>query len=222
MNSAIRHSLHNQHCSLTPHVPRALYLRATQQNYSTTDIWADALLNKSAHASDSLGSTHALFAQELARIANSKGVLTTCVESSLPYRNTGTDNQTWKQADMMTLTGCGVTPNAQRNFSVGTRLIMDVTMGNVFDTHHCGTTISNQIHFWAFQIPNAFNTQTIINDSVWPLLHPIVANSLEQFDTLRFLLNLVDHQGKNTFGFIIDSPSNTTSQISPSICSTGK
>ncbi len=31
-------------------VPHALYLRATQPNYTTTDVWADALLNKSAHA----------------------------------------------------------------------------------------------------------------------------------------------------------------------------
>ena len=34
----------------------------------------------------------------------------------------------------MPLIGCGVTPNAQRNFTVDTRLIMDVTIGHVFDT----------------------------------------------------------------------------------------
>ena len=36
----------------------------------------------------------------------------------------------------MALTGCEVIPNAQRNFSVDTRLIMDVTIGHVFNTHH--------------------------------------------------------------------------------------
>ena len=102
----------------------------------TNAKWADELLNKSAHASDSRHTTHAIFAQELTKIANNSGVLTTCVESRLPYRDAGIDNPTRKRADMMTLTGYGVTPNAQRNFSTDTRLIMDVTIGHVFDTHH--------------------------------------------------------------------------------------
>ncbi len=54
----------------------------------------------------------------------------------LPYRDAGIDNPTRKRADMMTLTGCGVTPNPQRNVSTDTRLIMDVTIGHVLDTHH--------------------------------------------------------------------------------------
>jgi hypothetical protein len=117
-------------------VPRALYLLATQPNYVTPDIWADTLLNKSAHASDSRSTTHALFAQELTQMANNSGVLSTCVESRLPYRDAGINKPTRKQADMMTLTGYGVIPNAQRNFSANTRLIMDVTIGHVFDTDH--------------------------------------------------------------------------------------
>ncbi len=124
-----------------------MFLQTTQPNYTNTDKWADKLLNKSAHASDSRHTTHAIFAQELTeiannfaqeltKIANNSGVLTTCVESLLPHRDAGIDNPTRKRADMMTLTGCGVTPNAQRNFSTDTRLIMDVTIGHVFDTHH--------------------------------------------------------------------------------------
>ncbi len=63
---------------------------------------------------------------------------------------------------MMTLAGCGVAPNAQRNFSVDTRLIMDVTNGNVFDTH----TISNH---GPLQVLNASNMQNITKDSAWLL-----------------------------------------------------
>ncbi len=80
--------------------------------------------------------SHAFFAQELTKKANNSGILTTCVESRLPYRDARIDNPTRKQADKMTLTGCGVTPNAQRIFSRDTRLIMDVTIKHVFDTHH--------------------------------------------------------------------------------------
>ncbi len=67
---------------------------------------------------------------------DNSGVLTPCVESSLPYCDAGTDNPTRKRADRMTLTGCGDTPNAKHIFSVNPRLIMDVTIRHVFDTHH--------------------------------------------------------------------------------------
>jgi hypothetical protein len=58
--------------------PYALFLRTTQPNYTNTDKWADELLNKSAHASASRPTTHAFFSQELTKIANNSGVLTTC------------------------------------------------------------------------------------------------------------------------------------------------
>jgi hypothetical protein len=92
-------------------VPHALYLQATQPNYTTTVIWADTHLNKSSHASDSRSTTHALFAQELTKIANNSGVLSTCVESSLPYRDAGIDKPTRRRADMMTLTELFLTYN---------------------------------------------------------------------------------------------------------------
>jgi hypothetical protein len=118
-------------------IPYALYLRATQQNNATTDIWAYALLNKSAYASDSRGTTHAFFLQKnLQKIANNSSVLTPFVESRLPYRDAGIVKLIRKRADMMTSTGCKVIPNAQRNFSANTRLILEVTIGHVFDTHH--------------------------------------------------------------------------------------
>ena len=194
-------------------VPHALYLRATQPNYITADIWADALLNKSAHASDSRSTTHALFAQELTKMANNSGVLSTCVESRLPYRDAGIDKPTRKRADMMTLTGCGVIPNAQRNFSANTRLIMDVTIGHVFDTHHNfkPNTLRNLAASKCIKYAEHYQRQRLA-------FAPIVTNTLGQFgaDTLQFLWNLADHQAQNTFGFTIDSPVNDTlSQLSP-------
>jgi hypothetical protein len=69
-----------------------------------------------AHAAKTRNSTHMLFAQELTQIANSCGIPSTCVESRLPYRDEGVTKPTSKRADMMTLTGCGISPNAQYNF----------------------------------------------------------------------------------------------------------
>ena len=194
-------------------VPHTLYLLATQPNYITIDIWADALLNKSAHASDSRSTTHALFAQELTKIANNSGVLSTCVESRLPYRDAGIDKPTRKRADMMTLTGCGVIPNAQRNFSAKTRLIMDVTIGHVFDTHHNfkPNTLRNLATSKCIKYAEHYQRQRLA-------FAPIVANTLGQFgaDTLQFLWNLADHQAQNTFGITIDAPVNDIlSQLSP-------
>jgi hypothetical protein len=194
-------------------IPHALFLQTTQPNYTNTDKWADELLNKSAHASDSRHTTHAIFAQELTKIANNSGVLTTCVESRLPYRDAGIDNPTRKRADMMTLTGCGVTPNAQRNFSTDTRLIMDVTIGHVFDTHHNfkPNTLQNMANSKCLKYATHYQRQRLA-------FAPIVANTLGQFgaDTLQVLWNLADHQAQNAFGFTIDSPANVAlSQCSP-------
>jgi hypothetical protein len=106
---------------------------------------------------------------------------------------------------MMTLTGCGVTPNAQRIFLTDTRLIMNVTIGHVFDTHH---------NFKPNTLQNMANSKCLkyeTHDQQQRLAFvPIVANTLGQFgaDTLQVLWNLADHQAQNAFGFIIDSPAN--------------
>jgi hypothetical protein len=101
-------------------------------------------LNKSAHAAETRNSTHMLFAQELTQIVNSCGIPSTYVESRLQYRDEGVTKPTRKRADMMTLTGCGISPNAQYNISTDTRLIMDVTIGHVFDSNHKYTPNSLQ------------------------------------------------------------------------------
>ncbi len=121
------------------------------------------------------------------------------MEYRLPYRDAGTENPTRKRAYMMALTGC-----AQCNFSVDARLIMDVTIGHVFDTHH---------NFKTNTLRSLSNSKCIKYTEHYQQQHlafaPIVA------DTLQVLRNLADHQGKNTFGFAIDLPANTTSQFSP-------
>ena len=94
-------SPNNKHLSIGIPVPHALYLRNTQPAYATTDIWADDLLNKSAHASDTRSSTHTLFAQELSQIANNNGILLKCVESRLLFQDEGITEPTRKRADMM-------------------------------------------------------------------------------------------------------------------------
>ena len=194
-------------------VPHALYLRDTQPAYSTTDIWADALLNKSAHASDTRNSTHALFAQELTQIANSNGIPSTCVESRLPFRDEGTTKPTRKRADMMTLTGCGISPNAQYNFSKDTRLIMDVTIGHIYDSKHNykPDNLQNMAGSKCFKYARHYRRQRLA-------FAPIVANSLGQFgaDTLQLLWNLADHQATTSFGFAIDVDDTQTFSSPPS------
>jgi hypothetical protein len=104
---------------------------------------------------------------------------------------------------MMTLTGCGVNSNAQRNFLADTRLIMDVTIGHVFDTHHNfkPNTLLSLSNSKCLKYAKHYQRQRLA-------FAPIVANTLGQVgpDTIQFFWNLADHEAKNTFGFTIDSP----------------
>ena len=75
-------------------------------------------------------------AKELSNIANECGISTTCNESKLPYRDAGLPNQTRKRADMMASQGGCVQPNHHLNFSLSILLIMDVTIGHVYNVHH--------------------------------------------------------------------------------------
>jgi hypothetical protein len=91
----------------------------------------------------------------------------------------------------MTLTGCGVIPNAQRNFSVHTRLIMDVTIGHVFDPHDSfkPNKLLNLANSKRTKYAEHYQQQLLA-------FAPVVATSLGQFcaDTLQFLWNLANHQ----------------------------
>jgi len=95
----------------------------------------------------------------------------------------------------MTLTRCGVSPNAQRNFSTDTRLIMDVTIGHVYDTHHQykSDTLQRMTNSKNVKYAQHYQSQRLA-------FAPIVANSLGQFgaDTLQFLWNLADNHAQST------------------------
>ncbi len=82
----------------------ALNLQATQPEHSNTDIWADSLLNKSAHAAKTHKSTCTKFVQELTKIANEFGIPTTCNEYRLPYREEGLNQQSRTRAHLRILT----------------------------------------------------------------------------------------------------------------------
>ena len=117
-------------------LPHALYLKAHVEKYANIDEWGDFLLNDPAHAGTSRKLTHDKFAKELSKTANECGMATTCKESQLPYRDQGRPDQSRKRADMMTFSGGCVRENQRLNFNKNTRLIMDVTIGHVFDTRH--------------------------------------------------------------------------------------
>ncbi len=61
---------------------------------------------------------------------------TTCKESQLLYRDQGRPDQSRKRADMMTFSGGCLRENQRLNFTKTTRLVLDVTIGNVFDSQH--------------------------------------------------------------------------------------
>jgi len=99
---------------------------------------------------------------------------------------------------MMTLAGCGVTPNAQRNFTADTRLIMDVTIGHVWDLHHQykSDTLQHMTNSKNAKYAEQYQSQRYA-------FAPIVANSLGQFgaDTLQLLWNLADNHAQIATGF---------------------
>jgi hypothetical protein len=72
-------------------VPHDRYLQATQPLNANSDIWADTLLNKSAHAVETRKTTHTQFAQQLTRMANECGISTTSTSARIPCtgRNEG-------------------------------------------------------------------------------------------------------------------------------------
>jgi hypothetical protein len=192
-------------------VPHARYLQATQPLYANTDIWADNLLNKSAHAAETRKTTHTQFAQELTRIANECGIPTTCNESRIPYRDEGQNHQSRKRADMMTLTGCGISPNLQLNLHSSTKLVMDVTIGHTY----------NMVHDFK---PNNLRTMETTKRYKYDYHYlrqrlafaPMVANTLGQCgpDLLQFLWNLADHHTRLNLGFSIETTNNLSTQQS--------
>ena len=190
-------------------VPHALYLQATQRQYSNTDVWADSLLNKSNHAADSRKLTHAKLAQELTKIAIECGIPTTCNESRLPYRDEGQDQQSRKRADMMTLTGCGINPNPELDFTSNTRVIMDVTIGHTFTMSH--QYKANNLRTMEATKRRKYNNHYLRQRLAFA---PMVANTLGQCgpDLLQFLWILADHHAQLNMGLPTEMEASLSTQ----------
>ena len=147
-----------------PILPHALYLKAHVEKYANIDEWGDFLLNDPAHAGTSRKLTHNKFA--LSKTANECGMATTCKESQLPYHYQGQPDQSRKRADMTTFSGGCVRENQHLHFNKNTCLIMDVTIGHVFDMLH----IFKRRNIQTMETKNDANTQNITNNNVWLLL----------------------------------------------------
>ena len=80
--------------------------------------------------------THVKSANELTKIANESGLPTTCKEAHLPFRDKGSHDRSRERADMMTHGGGAVSPNLRLNFTKNTRLIMDSTIGHIYNSEH--------------------------------------------------------------------------------------
>ena len=174
-------------------LPHALYLKAHVEKYAHIDEWGDFLLNDSAYAGTSRKLTHNKFAIELSKIANECGIATTCKESQLPYRDQGRPEQSRKRADMMTFSGGCVRENQRLNFTKTTRLIMDVTIGHVFDTRH--NFKHRNIQTMETKKRNKYSEHYQQQRLAFA---PIVANTLGQCgpDCLQFLWILADNDSQ--------------------------
>jgi hypothetical protein len=151
-------------------------------------------------------------------IADSNGIPSTCVDSRLPFRDEGTTKPTRRRADMMTLTGCGIFPNAQYNFSKDRVLTLDVTFGHIYDSKHNykPDNLRTMTKSKCFKHARHYRRQRLA-------FAPIVAcshcrYSLGQFgaDTLQLLWNSADHQTTTLFGFAIDVDDTRTMSSPPS------
>jgi hypothetical protein len=181
--------------------PHALFLKSQGQQYANIDVWSDFLLNNPAHAGDTRKLTHNKMARELTKIANECGISTTCNESKLPYRDAGRPNQTRKRADMMTLQGGCVQPNHRLNFTRSTRLIMDVTIGHVYNVHH----VYKPGNLRQMEASKRNKYLEHYQQQRYAFA-PMAANSLGQCgpDCLQFLWLAADHAAQIQYGFSLD------------------
>ena len=178
-------------------IPHARYLQAHSDQYANIDLWGDFLLNDPAHAGVTRKNTHDKLAQELTKIANESGLPTTCKESHLPYRDEGRPDRSRKRADMMTWGGGAVGPNIRLNFTKNTRLIMDVTIGHIYNSEHKYKRKNLQTmetrkrgKYSQYYLPQRL------------AFAPIVANTIGQCgpDFLQFLWILADQAAKTQSG----------------------
>ena len=172
----------------------ALYLQDQQPGYADKDVWGDYCLNSSLHAAETRKTTHHSLASEITSISNGSGVSSTCDETKLPFR----DDTSRKRADLMTLVGCGIQPNATLNFGPNTRLIMDVSLVHVYDGNHKFKTsnIRDTEQRKRCKYADFYQRQGFA-------FAPMICNTLGECgpDMLHFLWNLADRSARHHFGF---------------------
>ena len=172
----------------------ALYLQDQQPGYADKDVWGDYCLNSSLHAAETRKTTHHSLASEITSISNGSGVSSTCDETKLPFR----DDTSRKRADLMTLVGCGIQPNATLNFGPNTRLIMDVSLVHVYDSNHKFKTsnIRDTEQRKRCKYADFYQRQGFA-------FAPMICNTLGECgpDMLHFLWNLADRSARHHFGF---------------------
>ena len=110
-------------------------------------------------------------------------------------------NQTRKRADMMTLQGGCVQPNHRLNFSRSTRLIMDVTIGHVYNVHH----VYKPGNLRQMEASKRNKYLEHYQQQRYAFA-PMAANSLGQCgpDCLQFLWLAADHAAQIEYGFRLD------------------
>ena len=126
-------------------MPHALFLKSQGGQFANIDIWGDfcstfePIMMQGIQEKLCISNLYNIIikmARELTKTTNECNISTTCNQSKLPCRDAGHPIQTRKRADMMTLQGGCVQPNHHLNFSRSTLLIMDVTIGHIYNVHY--------------------------------------------------------------------------------------
>jgi hypothetical protein len=113
-------------------VEHAHFLQATVPDYAQIDVWADFLLNNSAHAFRSRHSSHERLAYCLARLATKAGLPSSARPSTVPCA----DDDSSRSCDIVTsVSGLNVA-SASYRFASPNDLITDVTLVNPFNSRH--------------------------------------------------------------------------------------
>ena len=111
-------------------VPHAQLLQHCQ-GYSNIDVWADFLLNDSAHASRSRHVSHDRLAFCLSNLAARAGLTSSAIQSSIPVA----EADTFRRGDIVTSVA-GLSRSSTYRFSSQTQLITDVTLTHPYSRTH--------------------------------------------------------------------------------------
>ena len=109
----------------------------------------------------------------------------------------------------MTLTGCGINPNPEPDFTSNTRVIMDVTIGHTFTMSH--QYKANNLRTMEATKRRKYNNHYLRQRLAFA---PMVANTLGQCgpDLLQFLWILADHHAQLNMGLPTEMEASLSTQ----------